>query len=63
MLSFPGTVFLQLPSINDVAIENEFVAGMLLQEVSNLLSFGARRTQMHIRNHDSFEMSLQMPDF
>ena len=39
MLFLPGAVLFQLPAVNNVTVENEFLAGVVLQKFRSLLRF------------------------
>lgn len=52
-------VFLELPAVNDVSVEDERIAGVLFQKLHQLLGFGARSAQMHVGNYNGFMMCLQ----
>jgi hypothetical protein len=48
MLSLPRTRFFELPTINDVAIEDEIFAGILSQEARNFLRLGTFGAQVNV---------------
>ena len=54
----PRTIFLQRPPINDIAIQDEAVTGMLLEEGCYLFGFGTGATQMKVRENDGPKMRL-----
>lgn len=58
MFFLPRAVFSQLPSIYDIAVENQLSAFILFQEVSDFFGFGAFRTQVQVRNDDCAKMDL-----
>lgn len=41
MLSFPASGFFELPTVDDVAVEDEVLAAVLFQKSGNFLGFGA----------------------
>lgn len=56
MFLFPGAVLLQLPAVNDVAVQDEFLAGVISQKLSGFLGFRSGGTEMNIRKHNCSEL-------
>ena len=48
MFLFPGPILLQLPSVNDVAVENKFLTGVISQKLSSFFGLRSGRAQMDI---------------
>ena len=63
VFSLPATRFLKLPAVDDVAVEDEVFAAVLLEEAGNLFGFGPFRSQVNIRNDDRLEGCLHSTGF
>lgn len=63
MLSLPTSGFFELPTVDDVTVEDEIFAAVLFQKSGNLFGFGAFGAQVNVRDDDSFEISLHSMGF
>ena len=59
MSFFPFTWFAELPSIYYVPVQDEFVTGMVSEELHGFSCSWILDTQMYIREYDSAVVSLQ----
>jgi hypothetical protein len=53
----------QLPAINNVAIEDQILASILLKKSGNLFGFGALGAQVYVRDDNSFVVGLHYIGF
>lgn len=56
MFFLPGAVLFQLPAVNDIAVEDKFLARVISQKFGSLFGFRSSRAQMNIREHDCSEL-------
>ena len=52
VLLFPRSRFAQLPSVNDIAIEDECLASVVLEKVNDFFRFGGRGAQVQVGKDD-----------
>jgi hypothetical protein len=58
MFSFPTSGFFELPAVNNVTVEDEIFAAVLLEKVGDFFGFGTFGTEVDVRDDDSFEGSI-----
>ncbi len=63
VFSFPGTGLFQLPTVNDVTIQDQVVTLKLLQKSGYFLGFGSLGTEVDVRDDESFVIGFQAVSF
>lgn len=58
MFSFPASGFFELPTVDDIPVEDEVFAAVLLEKVGDFFGFGAFGAEMDVRDDDGFEGSI-----
>ena len=59
VLSLPGAGFFQLPAIDNIPVEDEVFAAILLEKADDFFGFGSFGPEMNVGYDDGFEICLQ----
>ena len=60
MFLFPFPGFLQLPTVDDVAVKDEFIAGMMAQKMDDLPYMGIVNAEVYVGKDNGSVMWFQI---